>query len=120
MTHLARLQSFIKEIAAFIAQCRGRCGALAQSPVVHACVSTAESPSISRVCFPISQARQARAIGGVGEGLVEGGDALAQGFVRGFTGLVTKPLAGARTGVGGAHLPLSSVPVSAPNRCIPT
>lgn len=48
------------------------------------------------------QARQARAIGGVGEGLVEGGDALAQGFVRGFTGLVTKPLAGARTGVGGA------------------
>jgi hypothetical protein len=50
------------------------------------------------------QAWQARAIGGVGEGLVEGGDALAQGFVRGFTGLVTKPLAGARTGVGGAAL----------------
>ena len=32
---------------------------------------------------------------------MEGGDALAQGFYRGFTGLVTKPLQGARTGVGG-------------------
>lgn len=46
--------------------------------------------------------RQQRAIGSVGEGLAEGGDALAQGFYRGFTGLVTKPLQGARTGVGGA------------------
>ncbi len=35
------------------------------------------------------------------DGLVEGGDALAQGFYSGFTGLVTKPLQGARTGVGG-------------------
>jgi vacuolar protein sorting-associated protein 13A/C len=49
-------------------------------------------------------ARQQRNIGGVGEGLVEGGDALAQGFYRGFTGLVTKPLQGAKTGVGGAPL----------------
>ena len=48
-------------------------------------------------------ARQQRAIGGVGEGLVEGGDALAQGFYRGFTGLVTKPLQGAKAGVGGRH-----------------
>ena len=46
-------------------------------------------------------ARQQREIGNVKEGLVEGGDALAQGFYRGFTGLVTKPLQGARTGVGG-------------------
>ena len=46
-------------------------------------------------------ARQQREIGNVGEGLVQGGDALAQGFYRGFTGLVTKPLQGARTGVGG-------------------
>ena len=42
---------------------------------------------------------------------MEGGDALAQGFYRGFTGLVTKPLQGARTGVGGAphFLPMTSV-----------
>ncbi|KAK9908805.1 hypothetical protein WJX75_003140 [Coccomyxa subellipsoidea] len=46
-------------------------------------------------------ARQQRSIGNVGEGFAEGGDALAQGFYRGFTGLVTKPLQGARTGVGG-------------------
>ena len=46
-------------------------------------------------------ARQQRTIGNVGEGLAEGGDALAKGFVRGFTGLVSKPLQGARTGVGG-------------------
>ena len=32
------------------------------------------------------------------------GTALAQGFYRGFTGLVTKPLQGARTGVGGRSL----------------
>ena len=32
---------------------------------------------------------------------MEGGDALAQGFYRGFTGLVSKPLQGAKTGVGG-------------------
>ena len=38
------------------------------------------------------------------EGLVEGGDALAKGFYRGFTGLINKPLQGAKTGVGGeAH-----------------
>ncbi len=63
----------------------------------------AHSPGPPGAVAP-EQAWQARAIGGVGEGLVEGGDALAQGFVRGFTGLVTKPLAGARTGVGGAAL----------------
>jgi vacuolar protein sorting-associated protein 13A/C len=48
-------------------------------------------------------ARQQRSIGNVGEGFAEGGDALAQGFYRGFTGLVTKPLQGARTGVGGVR-----------------
>ena len=46
-------------------------------------------------------ARQQREIGNVKEGLMEGGDALAQGFYRGFTGLVSKPLQGAKTGVGG-------------------
>ncbi|KAK9834254.1 hypothetical protein WJX81_000411 [Elliptochloris bilobata] len=47
-------------------------------------------------------ARQARNIGGVGEGLVEGGEALAQGFLRGVTGLVQRPLQGAaQAGVGG-------------------
>lgn len=35
------------------------------------------------------------------EGLVEGGDALAKGFYRGFTGLINKPLQGAKAGVGG-------------------
>ncbi len=39
---------------------------------------------------------------------MEGGDALAQGFYRGFTGLVTKPLQGARTGVGGMPQSLSN------------
>lgn len=48
---------------------------------------------------------QARNIGGVGEGLVEGGEALAQGFLRGVTGLVQRPLQGAaQAGVGGAPL----------------
>jgi hypothetical protein len=37
----------------------------------------------------------------VREGLVEGGDALAKGFYRGFTGLINKPLQGAKAGVGG-------------------
>ncbi len=46
-------------------------------------------------------ARQQREIGNVREGLVEGGDALAKGFYRGFTGLINKPLQGAKTGVGG-------------------
>jgi len=48
-------------------------------------------------------ARQPRNIGGVGEGLVEGGEALAQGFLRGVAGLVQRPLQGAaQAGVGGA------------------
>lgn len=47
--------------------------------------------------------RQQRSIGGVGEGLVEGGEALAQGFLRGVAGLVQRPLQGAaQAGVGGA------------------
>jgi vacuolar protein sorting-associated protein 13A/C len=48
-------------------------------------------------------ARAPRNIGGVGEGLVEGGEALAQGFLRGVAGLVQRPLQGAaQAGVGGA------------------
>ena len=68
------------------------------------CILTTFSVYIP-TCFSWRQeraaARQQREIGNVREGLVEGGDALAQGFYRGFTGLVTKPLQGARTGVGG-------------------
>jgi hypothetical protein len=55
--------------------------------------------------------QQERNITGVGEGLAEGGEALGAAFYRGLTGLVAKPLEGAkRAGVGGASqapLPLS-------------
>ena len=45
---------------------------------------------------------QERSIGGVGDGVVEGGAALGKGFYRGFTGLVSKPIEGAKSkGVGG-------------------
>jgi len=43
------------------------------------------------------RARQERNIGGVKDGLVEGGEALSKGFVRGMTGIVTKPLEGAKS-----------------------
>ena len=43
------------------------------------------------------RARQERNIGGVRDGLVEGGEALSKGFVRGMTGIVTKPLEGAKS-----------------------
>ena len=47
--------------------------------------------------------RREREIGGFGEGVAEGGQSLASGFRRGFTGLVNKPLQGAKqAGVGGA------------------
>ena len=49
--------------------------------------------------------RREREIGGFGEGVAEGGQSLASGFKRGFTGLVNKPLQGAKqAGVGGALL----------------
>ena len=45
---------------------------------------------------------QERSIEGVGDGMVEGGAALGMGIYRGFTGLVTKPVEGAKSkGVGG-------------------
>lgn len=44
------------------------------------------------------EARAERQIGGVGQGLVEGGAALGQGFLRGVTGLVSKPVQGAQAG----------------------
>lgn len=45
---------------------------------------------------------QERSIEGVGDGVVEGGAALGKGFYRGFTGLVSKPIEGAKSkGVGG-------------------
>lgn len=44
------------------------------------------------------EARSERDISGVGQGLVEGGTALGQGFLRGVTGLVSKPLQGAQAG----------------------
>ena len=43
-----------------------------------------------------SQQRQERSIAGVGEGLKEGGGAFGRSLLSGFTGLVNKPLAGAR------------------------
>ena len=49
------------------------------------------------------------------EGLVEGGDALAKGFYRGFTGLINKPLQGAKAGVGG-EATLCWAPLSAPGK----
>jgi hypothetical protein len=51
------------------------------------------------------RARQERNISGVKDGLVEGGEALSKGFVRGMTGIVTKPLEGAKSrGAYGALL----------------
>ena len=45
---------------------------------------------------------QERNIEGVGDGMVEGGAALGMGIYRGFTGLVTKPVEGAKSkGMGG-------------------
>ncbi len=52
--------------------------------------------------------RQERSIGGMREGLAEGGEALGMGFYRGVTGLVQKPLEGAQSrGALGALLPPS-------------
>lgn len=46
--------------------------------------------------------RQERNIGGVREGLTEGGEALGKGFYRGMTGLVSKPIEGAQSrGISG-------------------
>ena len=45
---------------------------------------------------------QERTVEGVGDGIVEGGAAFGMGIYRGFTGLVTKPVEGAKSkGVGG-------------------
>jgi vacuolar protein sorting-associated protein 13A/C len=53
--------------------------------------------------------QQERNITGVGEGLAEGGEALGAAFYRGFTGLISKPLEGAkRDGVGGTPPPSPS------------
>ena len=50
------------------------------------------------------RARQERNISGVKDGLMEGSEALSKGFVRGMTGIVTKPLEGAKSrGAYGAH-----------------
>ena len=55
-----------------------------------------------------AQDRQEREIEGVASGLAEGGQSLASGFRRGFAGLVSKPLQGARQqGVGGEALTAS-------------
>ncbi|KAL0043199.1 hypothetical protein WJX82_002022 [Trebouxia sp. C0006] len=49
-----------------------------------------------------AQQKQERSIEGAGDGMVEGGAALGMGIYRGFTGLVTKPVEGAKSkGVGG-------------------
>lgn len=66
--------------------------------------------------------QQERNITGVGEGLAEGGEALGAAFYRGFTGLIAKPLEGAkRDGVGGEPpLPkgvCGRVPLRSPPSC---
>lgn len=43
------------------------------------------------------RARQERTIAGVRDGLAEGGGAFGMGFYRGVTGIVTKPLEGAKS-----------------------
>ncbi|KAL0023466.1 hypothetical protein WJX79_007540 [Trebouxia sp. C0005] len=49
-----------------------------------------------------AQQKQERSIEGVGDGMVEGRAALGMGIYRGFTGLVTNPVEGAKSkGVGG-------------------
>ena len=54
---------------------------------------------------------QERNIEGVGDGMVEGGAALGMGIYRGFTGLVTKPVEGAKTkGVGGQSRHVGTAP----------
>lgn len=65
-----------------------------------------------------SQQRQERSIAGVGEGLKEGGGAFGRSLLSGFTGLVNKPLAGARKdGVQGmCHAP--SQPSLSPLGCM--
>ena len=51
-----------------------------------------------------TQERAERNIEGVGDGFVEGSESVGRGFYRGITGLVNKPLQGARqTGLGGAR-----------------
>ncbi|KAK9827173.1 hypothetical protein WJX74_009221 [Apatococcus lobatus] len=67
-----------------------------------------------------SQQRQERSIAGVGEGLKEGGGAFGRSLLSGFTGLVNKPLAGARRdgvqgfvqGVGRGIIGAAAQPVS--------
>ena len=60
---------------------------------------------------------------GVGDGIVEGGAAFGMGIYRGFTGLVTKPVEGAKSkGVGGEHLGTAMAaprPCSRPLPCLP-
>jgi len=59
--------------------------------------------SILYAFLPWCDVVQERSIEGVGDGMVEGGAALGMGIYRGFTGLVTKPVEGAKSkGVGGA------------------
>lgn len=51
------------------------------------------------------QERREREITGVGSMVTEGGQSIAGGFKRGFTGLISKPVQGARqSGVGGTRL----------------
>lgn len=52
----------------------------------------------------------------MGDGMVEGGAALGMGIYRGFTGLVTKPVEGAKSkGVGGTQSHAGGT-VSSPSR----
>ncbi|KAL0043201.1 hypothetical protein WJX82_003394 [Trebouxia sp. C0006] len=56
-----------------------------------------------------AQEKQERSIDGVGDGMAEGGAALGMGIYRGFTGLVTKHVEGAKSkGVGVKHVPRSA------------
>jgi len=59
--------------------------------------------SILYAFLPWCDVVQERSIEGVGDGMVEGGAALGMGIYRGFTGLVTKPVEGAKSkSFGGA------------------
>ena len=73
----------------------------------HHAQPTSSSPVfITRISHPPEPPSlhylQERTVEGVGDGIVEGGAAFGMGIYRGFTGLVTKPVEGAKSkGVGG-------------------
>eukprot|EP00884_Botryococcus_braunii_P010316 jgi/Botrbrau1/19286/Bobra.0073s0029.1 len=83
--------SFLRNFGIF----SGASGVLGALSASVATLAADDRPDTVRV------ARQ-RNITGVGEGLAEGGEALGAAFYRGLTGLISKPLEGAkRDGVGG-------------------